>query len=310
METINDAIKAEYEAKINSLVEKRIIMSNDASIQLNNMQACQNSSEEHIKTLTNELNESKVNNEECNKEVNRLSAICIQYEEHLRNESERLENLLSLKQATIERLNEEIDSLSTSLEEEKLKCLVLKEKNENILESREMLQRQYDQQKAYVDRLESNHEEKNNFLNQNQISADSELKSLIDSKQAINDSLMKELSELKLVIENQRLYYEEKLSKLVSDIKEREEKIADLSMRDESLLQKSVSFDTSVNETSLSESDNMQNLSLTNKCSHLEAQLKYCHEKCEKVVLKLNQLKKQNESLNSKIKSIKSMAFV
>ena len=310
LEASNYAIKAEYEAKINSIEETRMIMSNEASIQLNNMQACQNSADEHIQTLTNELNELKLTNEEFNKEINRLNAICIQYEEHLRNETERLENLLNLKQATIERLNEEIDSLNTSLEEEKLKCVELKEKNENILESREMLQKQYDQQKGYIERLASDHEEKNNLLNQNQISADSELKALVDSKQAINDSLMTELSDLKLVIENQRLYYEEKLSKLVSDIREREEKIADLSMRDESLLQKSVSFDTSVNETPLIESDNMQNLSLTNKCSHLEAQLKYCHEKCEKVVLKLNQLKKQNESLNSKIKSIKSMAFV
>jgi hypothetical protein len=43
------------------------------------------------------------------------------------------------------------------------------------------------------------------------------------------------------------------------------------------------------------------------RVAHLEEQLKYCHEKCEKVVGKLNQLKKQNETLNMKIKSFKSM---
>ena len=43
---------------------------------------------------------------------------------------------------------------------------------------------------------------------------------------------------------------------------------------------------------------------------NLEAQLKYCHEECEKVVLKLRQLKRHNESLNNKIKSIKSSMVV
>lgn len=43
---------------------------------------------------------------------------------------------------------------------------------------------------------------------------------------------------------------------------------------------------------------------------NLEAQLRYCHEECEKVVVKLRQLKTQNESLNNKIKSIKSSMVV
>lgn len=43
---------------------------------------------------------------------------------------------------------------------------------------------------------------------------------------------------------------------------------------------------------------------------NLEAQLKYCHEECEKVVLKLRLLKRHNESLNNKIKSIKSSMVV
>ena len=37
LEASNYAIKAEYEAKINSIEETRMIMSNEASIQLNNM---------------------------------------------------------------------------------------------------------------------------------------------------------------------------------------------------------------------------------------------------------------------------------
>ena len=44
--------------------------------------------------------------------------------------------------------------------------------------------------------------------------------------------------------------------------------------------------------------------------AYLKAQLKYCHEECEKVVLKLSQLKQHNESFNNKIKSLKSSMVV
>jgi hypothetical protein len=291
-------------------------LSNEAAIQANNMQASQNLSIEHVRSLSNELDilreTKKRDQDEYNNEVSRLKAICGEYEVHLRNETERLENLINLKQATIERLNEEIDSLNTSIEAEKHKFLQLKQTNENILESVETLQTQLYHKQTYIDTITSEYEEKLNNLNQNKSSTDSELQVLIEAKQKINDSLIIELNELKQVIESQRLSYEEKLSKLMEDIREREEKIADISMtRDESLLQKNASFEINLNESTMSENnDAKQNMNLTNKCSHLEAQLKYCHEKCEKVVLKLNQLKKQNESLNNKIKSIKSMAFV
>ena len=57
--------------------------------------------------------------------------------------------------------------------------------------------------------------------------------------------------------------------------------------------------------------ESTSNTNISNRSSsNLEAQLKYCHEKCENVVVKLSQLKKQNESLNNKIKSIKSSMVV
>lgn len=51
-------------------------------------------------------------------------------------------------------------------------------------------------------------------------------------------------------------------------------------------------------------------LSMSPGQAYLKTQLKYCYEECEKVVLKLSQLKQHNESFNNKIKSIKSSIVV
>jgi chaperonin cofactor prefoldin len=102
------------------------------------------------------------------------------------------------------------------------------------------------------------------------------------------------------------------------NLREKEAKIIELSKEPEFRVIETSSKKEESNQTDESQAEMLTNdvdvvktnLNLTNKCSHLEAQLKYCHEKCENVVLKLNQLKKQNESLNTKIKSIKSMIYI
>jgi hypothetical protein len=62
--------------------------------------------------------------------------------------------------------------------------------------------------------------------------------------------------------------------------------------------------------TRVREEDDRQHHRDTDSPVNLEAQLKFCHDECEKVVVKLLQLKTQNETLNNKIKSIKSSMIV
>ena len=309
LETTSNSVKEEYELRLALLEEKNKRLRDEITTQTTSMQTSQQLSE----AMSQELNALRDETEKRdNDEINRLKTICNEYEVHLKNETERLDTLVNLKQATIERLNEEIDVLNAGLEAEKVKLLNLRETNDNLLKAKEALQAQLDssnrlseQTQGLIEKTNAEHEEKISYL----INVETTLREMIDAKQIENNSLLAELNALKSLVENQRLNFEEKLDKLASELKEKETKLADAIFREDSILVKSSSFATDLNESNASES-NVQNMSLTSKCSHLEAQLKYCHEKCEKVVLKLNQLKKQNESLNTKIKSIKSMAFV
>jgi chromosome segregation ATPase len=151
----------------------------------------------------------------------------------------------------------------------------------------------------------------------------------LSSKQQIIEQLQQELFELKSLSENHRLNYENQINSLTLSLKEKEsmldelnrKAIAKLSISMNEGQSENISFDESLFSSSSclkSQSNDLDSNAIVNessetnlksKCTYLESQLKYCHEKCEKVVAKLNQLKKQNESLNTKIKSIKSMMY-
>jgi chromosome segregation ATPase len=336
---------------------------------------------QQIESLTNELTNLKEINQKCINDLNELENklneavnennslrnVCAEYEERLKNETERLESTIMSKQSMIDRLNEEINEINDRVQTEKsnydlltqthLDNLSVKETLERELEStnslieekqtlieklnaelnglNERINMQKSEFESKLNELEHNYKiqivNKDESINQlrqiNEHNNDelkthaehkyTELKELIDLKQKMNESLINESNELKSIIESQRLNYEKQLSELMSIIKEKESKIIELNKSSfnfvEYSLKKEESNQTDEVQTELLTNDVdvvKTNLNLTNKCSHLEAQLKYCHEKCENVVLKLNQLKKQNESLNTKIKSIKSMIYI
>jgi chromosome segregation ATPase len=149
-----------------------------------------------------------------------------------------------------------------------------------------------------------------------------QIKAEMEKQVAENLREIQSLTQNIIKLEAQETAYQtsiQTLSNEITDLKEAQRADHDEIHRLESLVQlvqkiNTTNATTTSNETKVDidneETNNNVNLNLTNKCTNLEAQLKYCHEKCEKVVLKLNELKRQNESLNSKIKSIKAMAFV
>ena len=80
--------------------------------------------------------------------------------------------------------------------------------------------------------------------------------------------------------------------------------LTDLKSKIHDELDQSLSNGNSLNHSG---NNSITSATSTRSSSQLESQLKFCHEKCETVVEKLNLLKKQNETLNSKIKSFKAM---
>ena len=310
LETLNANIQAEYESKLKQLEESVKTLTEEGA----HMKTAQCQAEEYINKLTGDLSELKELHtrqsselDESLNEANKLKEICRDYEANLSSETERLENLVNLKQVTIDRLNEEIDSMNERLESEKLNHYRLNEAYTDTLRSKETISYELDDLKR-------------SFEQKDQTIAEYEQKvSFFAEKQQNADFLLDELNELKVKTENQRLDYEDRLNKLMAELKDKESRFAELTAIKEensASIVKSSSFDVDLNESnlnvSLTSETPKQSMSVSSNkcCSHLEAQLKYCHEKCEKVVLKLNQLKKQNENLNMKIKSIKSMAFI
>lgn len=145
--------------------------------------------------------------------------------------------------------------------------------------------------------------QENQLLN-NQLQANSVQLEQLDQQskeyQSNTNHLNQELNDLKQQKQNLINENKEKHVKLL----ELNTELNDLKTKIQEEFDHSFSNGHSVNHSS----NNSICSTVSNKSGQqLEAQLKFCHKKCETVVEKLNLLKKQNETLNSKIKSFKSM---
>ena len=154
-------------------------------------------------------------------------------------------------------------------------------------------------------------------------SQSNELENLVSLKQKIIEDLSSQLNELKALIEVQRVNYEQQIDAVSLNAKDKDVKLNFLKnelsnmklkqsfIENKQAAQQQETFLISSANESFNESNEMYgSLTPSNKCSHLEAQLKFCHEKCKLVVDKLMQLKQQNESLNIQIKSIRTKMVV
>ena len=129
-------------------------------------------------------------------------------------------------------------------------------------------------------------------------SQSNELENLVSLKQKIIEDLSSQLNELKALIEVQRVNYEQQIDAVSLNAKDKDVKLNFLKnelsnmklkqsfIENKQAAQQQETFLISSANESFNESNEMYgSLTPSNKCSHLEAQLKFCHEKCKLVVL-------------------------
>ncbi|RNA23606.1 hypothetical protein BpHYR1_016788, partial [Brachionus plicatilis] len=133
------------------------------------------------------------------------------------------------------------------------------------------------------------------------------LEELAEQKEKMNQDMRCEISGLKEWIEKQRSDYENQISCLNAELVGKETNLVQIKEELCGLRSQSEISMVSALPSSLMSESVVLDETASSASSNLENQLKFCHEKCEKVVAKLGLLRKQNESLNSKIKTIKSM---
>jgi chromosome segregation ATPase len=206
-----------------------------------------------------------------------------------------LEHLNQTYQINIDQLNAEFQFKSNEI-------------SSKLLESQEIAN---NHQKSIDLLLKEKHvllEENQNSLNTNSLKI-KELEHLIQDYQLRIDHLNTELNDLKeekrknqFIIDglNEQLNEFKKIE-IVEMTKEKNLLDLKLKLNENDLLEQSFS-----NGNSPSMNNSMYSTTSVKSSIQFETQLKHCHEKCETVVEKLNLLKKQNEALNSKIKSFKA----
>ncbi len=281
-----------------------------------------------IEELTQEINRLKYSENDLIKEKtnlqNKLDELNIKLAEMENNE-----NLNMLK---IEELNLEISRLSiqSNLVEEyanqidglKIEINRLKSSESDLNSEKLNLQSKLDEISARLtesDLVQSNStlqsEQLENYLKQID-ELTSELNRLKSNEFDYNQQIINLKQSFQIEINNLNELINTKSKDMLSRLDAKEKKIVQLNLKLGELEQQN-EYENYVSQNGSACSslgiDNQQRTSLqsvdSSKYNHLEAQLKYCSEKCEKVVAKLNQLKSHNESLNNKIKSIKSMVI-
>jgi chromosome segregation ATPase len=116
--------------------------------------------------------------------------------------------------------------------------------------------------------------------------------------------LNEQLNELRKLNEDLKTSSQLETKEKDAQINKLNTELTDLKSKIHDELDQSLSNGNSLNHSG---NNSINSVTSTRSSSQLENQLKFCHEKCETVVEKLNLLKKQNETLNSKIKSFKAM---
>ena len=136
------------------------------------------------------------------------------------------------------------------------------------------------------------------------------------SKQAAVEDLIKQIGELKANYEQQISAMANEISALKAQKDELNNMLLNTSMHNMSQIDDATNLDLSV--FNAANSNNMMlntssGSNLNSRCmtpvknAALEAQLNFCREKCESVMAKMASLKAQNDAMNRKMKSIKSL---
>lgn len=299
-------ISNEYQSKIgqlNSELESNIekVKQNEITIQelearnnqLNNdLLVCINEKSDEIEQFITKINQYEAIINDKLFKIQELESLnhnnCLKIKE--------LEHLNQTYQVNIDQLNAEFQFKSNEI-------------SSKLLESQEIAN---NHQKSIDLLLKEKHvllEENQNSLNTNSLKI-KELEHLIQDYQLRIDHLNTELNDLKEEKRknqskidglNEQLNEFKKIE-IVEMTKEKEDLLdLKLKLNENDLLEQSFS-----NGNSSSMNNSMYSTTSVKSSIQFETQLKHCHEKCETVVEKLNLLKKQNEALNSKIKSFKA----
>ena len=270
-----------------------------------------------------------------------LEQICLakeQIEVNSNNSDEEFEAQIRLKQSQIEKLTHDLNLATETIKDLEtchanlVRELAEKHLEEICLKNEEIssLKLNHTNDLLHSEQNLSSLVAKHNFELQNAqtnllvaSSQSNELENLVSLKQKIIEDLSSQLNELKALIEVQRVNYEQQIDAVSLNAKEKDVKLNFLKnelsnlklkqsfIENKQAAQQQETFLLSSANESFNESNEMYgSLTPSNKCSHLEAQLKFCHEKCKLVVDKLMQLKQQNESLNIQIKSIRTKVVV
>lgn len=253
-------------------------------------------------------------------EIETLKVSCSNYEAMITSLNQENAKLLNdmIDRSEVELRDAEITRLKTELDRIKTENVTITSQVNNDLINQ--YQVQIDSRNLKIDslsqevanlksELDSIRNEKSLF--ENRIKNLTEFENLIDLKQKMNDSLLTELNEVKNMIETQRVNYEKQLNELTRINNEKENRIIELTselLTYKTLVNNSIikNEDHHINSNESLNSNNSSEMTgldengklvytikakNNNNNNNLENQLKYCHEKCEKVVAKLVQLK-------------------
>lgn len=237
----------------------------------------------------------KIISSECQTEENEYELLKSQNEQYKCLISNLEENQIT------EEIKAELSQLKEKIQTAQDQNLKLKAKLKKIMSSQKMTKTDFECQ-TEMDNLVQKDTEIDVLLKKV-----SNFEEMLNYKEKMSQDLKNEVSSLKEFIEKQRFEYENQISALNEHLISNESNLMQVKEELNGLKSQSeISMVSALPNQLMSESLVLDETACT-ASSNLENQLKFCHEKCEKVVAKLSLLRKQNESLNSKIKTIKSM---
>lgn len=297
----------EYESKIGQLKLEMVkltealqsdqdTMVNQFRSEISNVKKQKEDLELKMENLILEENKNKENIRiEFEARINELSSEILslkKQKEHLEIKISENENIRIDFESRIDQLTKEKEDLEFRISEE------LKNKENIQIDFETRIEKLKEEIKRKESEVESVYKKLNEF------------DGLIELKDKMNESLMNQTNELKQLVEQHRIQYENQLNNLTLTLNQKESSLIEVNNELTNLRTQTSCLTISTNTPMANSACASPRAGSTvSSSTNLESQLKYCHEKCENVVQKLTQLKKQNESLNSKIKSIKSMIY-
>lgn len=244
-----------------------------------------------------------------------------QKESLVRGYEEKIEQL-NIEFSLIEKEHEEFTTKSQSnhsgqIEKVNLELDSLKKQNEELLSGNQSLNEKLNQMEKLVSEYQTRIDQLNSEINELKRANEE----LAHGNQMLNNyyhanmqqiqHLDKQVKDYEFKLEQVSLNLDETKKANESELKEKDSKISELNTELTNIKSR-INDELSNqlcngNSLNFSSTTSINSTVSTRSGIQLESQLKTCHKKCEAVVEKLNLLKKHNETLSTKLKSIKSM---